>query len=536
MLNDQLIEERFRDIDDKIKKLSVADVPDHRHNGFDSSRLYSKDIRFPDLYVERVLKTVSVGGNIQHAIDTLSAVGGGEVRLGTGTYVLNTDLVLYSGISLVGAGLGATTLDFGGGEFQVLVQGDLKTVGGTGVSITEGSTTVTGVGGTTFLTNIVAGDTLFTKGTTLTSHGMYAEVASVTDDDTLVLKNAWPYPDITNISTNIFAATKNVQIRDLTIANSSKGGVSGVLLLQYATNCLVENVLVTNNSITIGVLASVLLNSEFRNVESSYNGNTTTRHGFSFTFNRRCVLYNCTSIGNAGDGFSVGSQNFDLDSTNFLYSCFAEGNTGAGFKLLGVANLLSCRAFGNDGAGFEVTGDWNVLVNCNAVANGTSGVEIGSQGTQNTVENCLLIENGTFGIDIAGTINNIIGCVFNNNVSGSIQDAGTRTHYDNRGSGTFTAVNGANNNIDVSENRFVRISGPTAAFSISGIAGGVNGKTVTLYNAVAFDFTLTNDATSTAANRILTLTGADVTLTGVSVAHLVYNGTDARWILLGTQG
>ena len=64
----------------------------------------------------------------------------------------------------------------------------------------------------------------------------------------------------------------------------------------------------------------------------------------------------------------------------------------------------------------------------------------------------------------------------------------------------------------------------------------MNGKTVTLYNAVAFDFTITNDATSTAANRILTLTGADVTLTGVSAATLMYNLADARWLLVNTQG
>ena len=49
--------------------------------------------------------------------------------------------------------------------------------------------------------------------------------------------------------------------------------------------------------------------------------------------------------------------------------------------------------------------------------------------------------------------------------------------------------------------------------------------------------TISNEsASSDAANRITTLTGADVVLTGVSVAHLIYNATDARWILLGTQG
>ena len=48
--------------------------------------------------------------------------------------------------------------------------------------------------------------------------------------------------------------------------------------------------------------------------------------------------------------------------------------------------------------------------------------------------------------------------------------------------------------------------------------------------------TITNDATSTAANRILTLTGADVALTGTSMAEFQYSAVSSRWILLGTQG
>lgn len=48
--------------------------------------------------------------------------------------------------------------------------------------------------------------------------------------------------------------------------------------------------------------------------------------------------------------------------------------------------------------------------------------------------------------------------------------------------------------------------------------------------------TLTNEsASSTAANRILTLTGADVTLTGTSSATLIYSTTSSRWILTATR-
>ncbi len=103
--------------------------------------------------------------------------------------------------------------------------------------------------------------------------------------------------------------------------------------------------------------------------------------------------------------------------------------------------------------------------------------------------------------------------------------------------GSLVLVNGANSNVDISTSGvFLRITGPTAAFNVTGFTNGYAGRRLIIYNSAAQDMTLTNDATSTAANRILTLTGVDVTLTGVSSAHLVYSSADSRWILIGTQG
>jgi hypothetical protein len=105
--------------------------------------------------------------------------------------------------------------------------------------------------------------------------------------------------------------------------------------------------------------------------------------------------------------------------------------------------------------------------------------------------------------------------------------------------GAFAASNGANNNITLPNKSFIRITGPTGAFSISGIAKPDNpdGRVVILYNtsndgATVQNMTITNDATSTAANRILTNTGADVVTTGTGIVSLIYSVTDARWILL----
>jgi hypothetical protein len=75
-------------------------------------------------------------------------------------------------------------------------------------------------------------------------------------------------------------------------------------------------------------------------------------------------------------------------------------------------------------------------------------------------------------------------------------------------------------------------------FTISGLAasgGNEDGRIIRLYNSVAFALTISNDATSTAANRILTLTGADVTTTTQGLITLVYSSTASRWINCGSQ-
>lgn len=96
----------------------------------------------------------------------------------------------------------------------------------------------------------------------------------------------------------------------------------------------------------------------------------------------------------------------------------------------------------------------------------------------------------------------------------------------------LTLANGANSNIELPNvARWLRITGPSGAFSVSGFDGGYEGKRIILFNPTAQSMTLTNDATSTAANRILTLSGADLTLAGQSLAAFIYSVDSLRWIL-----
>ena len=92
-----------------------------------------------------------------------------------------------------------------------------------------------------------------------------------------------------------------------------------------------------------------------------------------------------------------------------------------------------------------------------------------------------------------------------------------------------------NANLVLPEGTNFRITGPTDIFTISGLTNGVDGRLIRLYNTVAYALTITNDATSTTANRFLTLTGADITMTTQGSLTFIYDGTASRWIQIANQ-
>lgn len=98
-------------------------------------------------------------------------------------------------------------------------------------------------------------------------------------------------------------------------------------------------------------------------------------------------------------------------------------------------------------------------------------------------------------------------------------------------------ANGNNAGVIVGTNIFIQVSGPSGAFTINGIAGGRDGKWIIVLNRTGQNMTIANDSGTdpVAANRIYTLTGADVATTGDGCATLIYNATDSRWILTAIQ-
>ncbi len=98
--------------------------------------------------------------------------------------------------------------------------------------------------------------------------------------------------------------------------------------------------------------------------------------------------------------------------------------------------------------------------------------------------------------------------------------------------------NGLNSDVDIGQSTYLHITGPSTGFSIGGMLTPIgDGEHVTLYNSTTQQMTVTNESTpSTAANRIKTLTGANVVLrAGTSAASFIYDATDTRWILVSSN-
>lgn len=94
---------------------------------------------------------------------------------------------------------------------------------------------------------------------------------------------------------------------------------------------------------------------------------------------------------------------------------------------------------------------------------------------------------------------------------------------------TAEATTGNIDSLDTSSSSSVRFTG-AAAVTLRGIANGQDGKYLTIVNSTGNTLTVTNeDSNPSAANRIVTGTGADFTVADGGSAFFQYDSTGQRW-------
>ncbi len=100
--------------------------------------------------------------------------------------------------------------------------------------------------------------------------------------------------------------------------------------------------------------------------------------------------------------------------------------------------------------------------------------------------------------------------------------------------GTDFSTTGSSDNVNFGDVSLIRLTGASAQ-TITGIAGGRDGKILTMMNAASQDATLANNSgSSSAANRIVTGTGSDMTLAAGSSVTLIYDSGASLWRIIGS--
>jgi hypothetical protein len=137
-----------------------------------------------------------------------------------------------------------------------------------------------------------------------------------------------------------------------------------------------------------------------------------------------------------------------------------------------------------------------------------------------------VVHDGTTagGIPLVRSSGDSMGNVAFNRLASSIMGPGS-------GSGHFLQ--------DTDNHSFIKLQvlGGTVSPKLRGLTDGTDGRFLIIYvpdNATGFDI-LNEQSTTTAAERIITMTGATINVTSGAVMQFIYDGDASRWILVSIQ-
>ena len=99
---------------------------------------------------------------------------------------------------------------------------------------------------------------------------------------------------------------------------------------------------------------------------------------------------------------------------------------------------------------------------------------------------------------------------------------------------SVTLPSGSSNDYEVGEwTSILRVSPDAAGSTLTGVAGGITARNILVVNVGSTSLTLAHQsASSTAGNRLLAETGADVVLGANDAVDILYDATTERWRIL----
>jgi trimeric autotransporter adhesin len=295
------------------------------------------------------------------------------------------------------------------------------------------------------------------------------------------------YRDKNNIGNYSFAAGNDVLA----------SGLQSVAFGYNAQALTNESFAIGNNAIASGIGARAMGLNVIANGDGStaigYNNTSSGPYAFTIGSSNTATALNSTATGS----FNMASGDYSAAHGRFLKS-----KSYAGF-VIGVyndsANAASSTVNNGNNRLFQVGNGFSDSVRNNAFTILASGLT----GINTSLAVAALDING----DMAYRQNEI------------------------------TVLNGLNNDIVTGFYSFVKVTGPSAAFSLSGFAAGADGKILTVLNLTGQNMTIINQtgSTSAVANRINTLSGADIVTTGNGSVTMQYSIADNRWMVIAVR-
>lgn len=360
-----------------------------------------------NLQIKNNFITVPLGADIQSAINTMAAQGGGEVRLGAGTYTLTSSLVVPSNVSLVGLGL-VTVIDCANDVFQIQVVGSNNYSTGT-VAIANDGTTVTGTG-TTFTSAM--------EGQQILLEDFWYTILTFTDATHLQLDRPYMGTTLSGASYMIATTVGTVVLKDFLIQNSTDAGIK----FQYANGLTIDGVVSFNCA--NGLDGD---DSSFINLLNGGSDTCTT----TMTFNNVYfgTLFNCNYTACTNGASFVSIRNWCIDVFAFVNI----SGTAMSFTNCSNNDILDFSIQHITGKGIEfVSGNSDMGVSAGVIKDCTSdGMKLTATSDAIQLGAGLSIhDNGGYGINIAASTcdNNVIdGNYFSTNTSGNVNNLGTGT-------------------------------------------------------------------------------------------------------------
>jgi len=289
---------------------------------------------------------------------------------------------------------------------------------------------------------------------------------------------------------------------------------------------------------------------------SAFNGGSINNSLITTTNARisNAVIHSLTMTNGANYGSAFRSPSTYPNSDQFGSSAAVSGGNAIAVGPFAVAStngtaLGYLSSAGMSSVSLGMGGDTSGCTNCLAILGsvnaGSNMVAIGSGANIPGIHNWSM----ALGPDAITTTNNqiMLGASYHTTViPGVLAISGSQTNTTFRGTNIingrldFTSrantglANGNNSGVVLGTNVYVRLSGATTIAALAGFAAEQDGSWHIVQISGSVTNTILNDSgvDATAANRIITGTGADVSFTNSpTVLYLHYDSTSSRWRL-----